>query len=86
MPTRILLWTDTPAAYLDAIAAADLTSRVVVEALPRNGNGDIRSEILELVALNQLDLIDPLIRSDAERAVVSRIVSQRRNLRDRFAF
>lgn len=35
MPTRILLWTDTPAAYLDAIAAADLTSRVVVEALPR---------------------------------------------------
>lgn len=36
MPTRILLWTDTPAAYLDAIAAADMTSRVTVEALPRN--------------------------------------------------
>ena len=35
MPTRVLLWTDTPAAYLDAIAAADLTSRVTVEALPR---------------------------------------------------
>ena len=58
----------------------------VVEALPRNENGEIRSEILELVALNQLDLIDPLIRSETERAVVSRIVSQRRNLRDRFAF
>jgi phosphoglycerate dehydrogenase-like enzyme len=35
MPTRVLLWTDTPAAYLDAIAAADLTNRVTVEALPR---------------------------------------------------
>jgi phosphoglycerate dehydrogenase-like enzyme len=34
-PARVLLWTDTPAAYLDAIAAADLTSRVAVEALPR---------------------------------------------------
>jgi phosphoglycerate dehydrogenase-like enzyme len=34
-PTRILLWTDTPAAYLDAIAAADLTSRVAIDALPR---------------------------------------------------
>jgi phosphoglycerate dehydrogenase-like enzyme len=34
-PTRILLWTDTPAAYLDAIAAADLTSRVAIDALAR---------------------------------------------------
>jgi hypothetical protein len=30
---------------------------------------------------NQLDPIDPLIRTETERAVVSRIVSQRRNLR-----
>ena len=58
----------------------------VVEALPRNAQGDVRSEILELVAINQLDLIDPLIKTDAERAIVGRIVSQRRNLRDRFAF
>jgi hypothetical protein len=58
----------------------------VVEALPRNKQGEIRSEILELVAMNQLDLIDTLIRTDAERAVISRIVSGRRNLRDRFAF
>ncbi len=35
MPSRILLWTDTPAAYLDAIAAADLSSRVIVEAISR---------------------------------------------------
>jgi len=58
----------------------------VVEALPRNDDGKIRSEILELVAMNQIDLIDPLIRTDAERAIVSRIVSERRNLGDRLAF
>lgn len=34
-PTRVLLWTDTPAAYLDAIAAAGFGSRVAVEALSR---------------------------------------------------
>jgi phosphoglycerate dehydrogenase-like enzyme len=35
MSTRVLLWTDTPDAYLDAIAATDLSSRVQVEALAR---------------------------------------------------
>jgi hypothetical protein len=58
----------------------------VVDALPRNSQGEVRSEILELVAMNQLDLIAPLIKTDAERAIVGRIVSERRNLRDRFAF
>ena len=58
----------------------------VVDTLPRDSHGEVRSEILELVAMNQLDLIDPLIRTDAERAIVGRIVSERRNLRDRFAF
>jgi AMP-binding enzyme C-terminal domain len=58
----------------------------VVDALPRNAQGEVRSEILELVAMNQLDLIAPLIKSDTERAIVGRIVSERRNLRDRFAF
>jgi hypothetical protein len=58
----------------------------VVDALPRNTQGEVRSEILELVAMNQLDLIAPLIKTDAERAIVGRIVSDRRNLRDRFAF
>jgi len=33
--SRLLLWTDTPGPYLDAIAAAGLTARVAVEALPR---------------------------------------------------
>jgi phosphoglycerate dehydrogenase-like enzyme len=34
-PAHVLLWTDTPAAYLDGIAAADLSTRVVVQTLPR---------------------------------------------------
>jgi hypothetical protein len=58
----------------------------VVDALPRNAEGEVRSEILELVAMNQLDLIGSLIKTDAERTLVGRIVSQRRNLRDRYAF
>ncbi len=58
----------------------------VVDALPRTAQGEVRSEILELVAMNQIDLIGSLVKTDAERALVSRIVSERRNLRDRFAF
>ena len=58
----------------------------VVDALPRNGEGEVRSEILQLVAMNQVDLIDPLVKNEAERALVGRIVAERRNLRDRFAF
>jgi hypothetical protein len=58
----------------------------VVDALPRNAQGDVRSEILELVAMNQLDLIAPLIKNETERDVVGRIVADRRNLRDRYAF
>jgi len=56
----------------------------VVDALPRDSQGEVRSEILELVALNQLDLIGSLIKSEAERTLVGRIVSDRRNLRDRY--
>jgi hypothetical protein len=58
----------------------------VVDALPRNAQGEVRSEILELVAMNQLDQIGSLVKTDTERALVGRIVSERRNLRDRFAF
>jgi hypothetical protein len=71
---------------LDFLADTRPEHLQVVQSLPRNNQGEIRSEILELVAMNQLDLIDPLIGTEAERAVVSRIVSGRRNLRDRFAF
>ncbi|HET7880614.1 MAG TPA: D-2-hydroxyacid dehydrogenase [Acetobacteraceae bacterium] len=33
--TRLLLWTDTPHAYLDAISNAGLSERVATDALPR---------------------------------------------------
>jgi hypothetical protein len=58
----------------------------VVERLPRNGGGDIRTDILQLVAMNQIDLIDSLLASEGEKEVVARIVAGRQNLRDRFAF
>ena len=70
-----------------AIGQAKAPERLqVVEALPRRSTGEVRGEILQLIALNQVDLIDPLLASEAERAVVAPIVADRRNLRDRTAF
>jgi acyl-CoA synthetase (AMP-forming)/AMP-acid ligase II len=57
-----------------------------VEQLPRRSSGEVRTEILELVARNQLDLLECLIIDEQERILVGRIVAERRNLRDRFAF
>ena len=56
----------------------------VIEELPRRASGEVRNEILQLVAMNQIDQIEPLIASERERDVVARIVAERRNLRDRF--
>ena len=36
--------------------------------------------------MNQLDQVDLLIASEAERRIVARIIADRRNLRDRFTF
>jgi predicted Ser/Thr protein kinase len=58
----------------------------VVQALPRDAGGKTRSEILQLVAMNQLDLIEPMMTSDADRAFLKDILDQRKNLRDRFNF
>jgi hypothetical protein len=57
-----------------------------VERLPRAADGAVRTEILELIAMNQVDLIEPLLHSDIERQLVHSIVAARQNLRDRFAF
>ena len=56
----------------------------VSAVLPRAASGDIRTEILQLVASNQLDEIDSLLTNDAERETVAGLVAQRRNLHDRF--
>jgi hypothetical protein len=58
----------------------------VVHALPRDASGKPRTEILQLVAMNQLDLIEPLMTSAADRAFMKDILEQRKNLRDRFNF
>jgi hypothetical protein len=58
----------------------------VVHALPRDPSGKPRTEILQLVAMNQIDLIEPMMRSDADREFLKDILEQRKNLRDRFNF
>jgi hypothetical protein len=58
----------------------------VVQALPRDRDGKPRTEILQLVAMNQLDLIEPMMASDTDRAFLKDILEQRKNLRDRFNF
>lgn len=58
----------------------------LVEAMPRRPSGEVRSEILQLVAMNQVDLIDPLLTGPDERDVMARIIAGRQNFRDRFAY
>jgi hypothetical protein len=58
----------------------------VIPALPRDAAGRIRTEILQLVAMNQLDLIEPLMSSEADRVFLKGILESRKNLRDRFNF
>lgn len=72
--------------HLSGLAAKPPERLQIVSALPRTHDGAVRTDILQLVAMNQIDLIDPLIANDAEKELIARIVAGRRNLRDRFAF
>ena len=56
----------------------------VVEALPRNVDGAVRTEILLPIAINQMDRIVPMITSEAERILIQKIADGRKNFRDRF--
>jgi hypothetical protein len=58
----------------------------IVRALPRDASGKPRIEILQLVATNQLDLIDTMVTSEPDRAFLKNILESRKNLRDRFNF
>jgi serine/threonine protein kinase len=58
----------------------------VVQRLPRDASGKPRTEVLQLVATNQLDLIEPMMKSEADRAFLKTILESRKNLRDRFNF
>jgi predicted Ser/Thr protein kinase len=55
----------------------------LVDALPRDTAGDVRTDVLQLIAMNQLDLLTPLIAGPGEFAVIARIVAGRQNLGDR---
>ena len=46
----------------------------VVQALPRDAAGKPRTEILQLVAMNQIDLIEPLMKNDTDRAFLKDIL------------
>ena len=58
----------------------------IVQALPRRTDGAPRLDVLHLIAMNQLDLVEPLIDNERDRSTVADIVASRRNLRDRTAF
>jgi predicted Ser/Thr protein kinase len=58
----------------------------IVKALPRDASGKPRIELLQLVATNQLDLIDSMVTSEPDRAFLKNILESRKNLRDRFNF
>jgi predicted Ser/Thr protein kinase len=58
----------------------------VIPALPRDATGRVRTEILQLVAMNQLDLIEPMMTSSTDRVFLKGILESRKNLRDRFNF
>ena len=58
----------------------------IAPALPRDASGAVRREILQLIAMNQVDLIEPLLHAPAERELVATICAERKNLRDRFSF
>ena len=72
-------------AHLSGLPARPPERLQLVEALPRR-DGAVRNELLQLIAMNQIDLLDPLLGSEAEKQLVGRIVAGRQNLRDRFAF
>lgn len=57
----------------------------IVQALPRRGDGTVRTEILQLIATNQVELVPALVGSTAERDTVDGIIAARRFLQDRLA-
>ena len=55
----------------------------VVPALPRDQGGKIRTEILQLVAMNQIDLVEPMLAGEADRLLMKTVMDQRKNFGDR---
>ena len=57
----------------------------IVKALPRDASGAVRTELLHLIAMNQVDLVEPLLTTQADLDIVKPILDSRKNLRDRFS-
>ncbi|GLK71068.1 serine/threonine protein kinase [Ancylobacter dichloromethanicus] len=55
----------------------------VVPALPRDGSGAVRDDLLRLVALNQLDQLSQRPQGPQEEEALTLIIRDRRNLSDR---
>lgn len=55
----------------------------LVPALPREADGEVRDDLLRLVALNQIDQIEQLPRTPDQQAALDVIIRERRNLSDR---
>jgi hypothetical protein len=53
--------------------------------LPRRANGEVRIELLQLIATNQVELVPPLVTDARERVAVDEIIAGRRFLQDRLA-
>ena len=58
----------------------------IAKALPRDRQGRIRTEVLQLVAMNQIDLLEPMMTDAADREFLNGILESRKNLRDRFSY
>ncbi len=58
----------------------------IVSALPRDATGRVRTEVLQLIAMNQVDLIDGMMTGSQESEAVEAITKARKNLGDKFAF
>ncbi|MFC2969784.1 serine/threonine protein kinase [Acidimangrovimonas pyrenivorans] len=71
---------------LRALVPARLAELVQpVPALPRGPNGELRDDLLQLVAMNRLDELEPKLAADpALDDLMAPIVNQRRNLKDRY--
>jgi hypothetical protein len=55
----------------------------VARQLPRSAEGDLREDVLRLVAQNQVDLIDELSLDAAARRVANDVIAHRLNRTDR---
>ncbi|QIB35441.1 serine/threonine protein kinase [Ancylobacter pratisalsi] len=55
----------------------------IVDALPRDDRGEVRDDLLRLIALNQIDQLALLPRTPEQQIVLNAIIRDRRNLSDR---